>query len=104
MLNPMYYNVSLGENGSSGYRIMNLTKCYASKTTYNKRAVTKTRNGMERNGAERFVIFRLLTKSFDLGLGIPKSKFLGFRESYCMASGRRFRKRTEWNSPFCSGF
>ena len=65
-------------------------------------AVTKTRNGMEQNGMERSVIFRLLAKSLDLGLGIPKSKFLGFRERYCMASGRRIRKRTGWNSPFRS--
>ena len=41
-------------------------------------AVTKTRNGMERDGMKRSIIFRLLTKSFNLGLGIPKSKFLGF--------------------------
>ena len=26
--------------------------------------VTKTQNGMERNGTERFVIFQLLTKKF----------------------------------------
>ena len=50
---------------------------------------------MERNGTERSVNFRLLTKSFDLGLGIPKSKFLGFRERYCMASGRRIRKKRD---------
>ena len=57
---------------------------------------------MERNGAEHSIIFRLLTKSFDLGLRIPKLKILGFRESYCMASGKRIRKRTGRNSPFCS--
>ena len=49
--------------------------------------VAKTWNGIERNRAECSVIFRLLTKSLDLGIGISKSKFLGFRESYCMASG-----------------
>ena len=41
-------------------------------------------------------------KKFDLGLGIPKSKFLGFREGYSMASGRRVRKRVGWNSLFRS--
>ena len=35
--------------------------------------------GMEWNGKECFVIFLLFTKKFDLGLGIPKSKFLGSR-------------------------
>ena len=34
--------------------------------------------------------FRLLPKSFDLGLGMPKSRFLGSRQG------------TVWNSPFCS--
>ena len=28
------------------------------------KAVTKTRNGMEQNGAERSVVFQLLTKKF----------------------------------------
>ena len=65
-------------------------------------AVIKTWNGMEWNRTERSVIFRLLTESFDLGLGILKSKFLGFRERYCMASGGRIQKRTEWDSLFHS--
>ena len=42
----------------------------------------------------------ILAKCFDLGVKIPKSKFLGFRERFCMASEQRYCRRTEWNSPF----
>ena len=44
--------------------------------------------------------FPVLTKSFNLALGIPKSKLLGFRERYCMASAQRVWKRLEWNNAF----
>ena len=50
---------------------------------------------MERNRTEHSIIFRLLTKSFDLGLRIPKSKLLGLRERYCMASVQRIRKKRD---------
>ena len=64
-------------------------------------AVTKIRNGMEWNGTLRnFPVNN--NKGFDLGLGIPKSKFLGFRESDCTASEQKVHKRMEWNSLFCS--
>ena len=42
---------------------------------------------MEQDGAELLVIFQLIAKSFDLGLEIPNSKFLGFSVMYNMASG-----------------
>ena len=57
---------------------------------------------MERNGTEHHIIFQLLRKGFNLGLGIPKLKFWGSRERYSMASGQRIQKRTEWNSSFRS--
>ena len=41
--------------------------------------ITKTRNRMEQDRTERSVIFRLLTKSYNLGLRILKSTFLGYR-------------------------
>ena len=43
---------------------------------------------MGQNGTLRNFLV-ISKKSVDLGLGIPKSKFLGFRERYSMASGRR---------------
>ena len=61
-----------------------------------KMAVTKTQKKMDHNEMS----CNFLTKSFDLGLGIPKSKFLGSRKRYSMDSGRRIQKRTEWNSSF----
>ena len=44
-------------------------------------AVTKTHNGMDSG-----TLCNLPVINSNSGLGIPKSKFLGFREGYCMAS------------------
>ena len=77
-------------------------KSFAAARTFPvHKVVTKTRNGMEKNGMERSVIFQLLTKSLDLVLGRPKLKY---GERCYMASGQRFLKKMEWNSLFRSGF
>ena len=49
--------------------------------------VTKTLNGMERNGMECSVNFRLLTKKFQFRVRDTEIEVLGFKERYCMASG-----------------
>ena len=61
------------------------------------KAITKTWNGTERP-----VIFRLLMKIFDLGLGIQKLNFLGLGQGTVWLQRRRVQKRTEWNGPFHS--
>ena len=57
--------------------------------------VTKTRNGMEPNGTEHSVIFRLFAKIFQFRVRDPEIEVFG-------ASRRRVRKRTEWNGPLRS--
>ena len=61
---------------------------YDIKSTYiiDKRVVTKTRIGMERNGTERSVIFRLFIKIFRFRVRDPEIEVFGFRVRYCMAS------------------
>ena len=75
---------------------------FGARKWYQILTVTKTRNGMERNGAERSVIFWLLTNDFRFKVRDTQSKLLWFRESYCMASGWRTRKKMGRNNPFCS--
>ena len=68
-------------------------------------AVTKTRNGMERDGTLRN--FPVMNKSFDLGLGISKSKFLGFRGGTIWLQGKESGKEQDGlvcSGPFSSGF
>ena len=56
------------------------------------------------NKMECSIIFQLVAKSFDLGLGMPKSKFLGSREINSMASGRRLWKEQNEIARFVPGF
>ena len=56
------------------------------KVLFQLKAVTKTRNGMERNGTERSVIFRLFIQIFRFRVRDPEIEVFGFRAGYCMAS------------------